>query len=280
VREMEKGRNPLWRIIAGVVALALIGGLLSFVTAFTGNPVTAFLATRAARQYVAEKYQDLDLTVGKAVYNFKMGSYMARAKSGASPDTHFAVYYRGGRVERDDYEAYVLGMHNTLQRLSDDYSALAAGIIASELGYADNTTWVMYDKGVLDEGEVIEVLTLDMEFDRGLPLETEVMIRLPETDGTLAGIAQLLEEAHRAFIKHGCVFARYGLYADNDGALVMVSGITPADIESGELVSRLEQAEREAGEAPDRGKETRDTEERAGELPEERISVFRKGKTE
>ena len=53
-------------------------------TAFTGNPVTAFLATRAARRYVAEKYQDLDLTVGKAVYNFKMGSYMARAKSGAA----------------------------------------------------------------------------------------------------------------------------------------------------------------------------------------------------
>jgi len=272
---MKLNKDNLLRLLAGAVALALIGGILFVTTSFVGNPLTAFLATRAVRQYVGEKYPALDLTVGKATYNFKTGSYMARARSGTSPDTHFAVYYRRGRVERDDYENYVLGLHNTLQRLSDEYSELAAGIIASELGYEDNTVRVMYDKEVYDNGNGAEALTLDMEFDRRLPLPAEVTIGLAAVDDTLEGIARVLMDAHRAFVNNGCVFVRYGLYAENDGALVMVHGVTPADIESGELVSRLEQAEQDRDDPAVKGQETKDSEP-PDEAPAERISVFRK----
>ena len=44
------------------------------------------------------------------------------------------------------------------------------------------------------------------------------------------------------FVDNDCNFNKYDLYAENDGMLVMVNGVTSADIESGELTDLLEKA--------------------------------------
>jgi hypothetical protein len=51
-----------------------------------------------------------------------------------------------GQVQRDNYDSYVLGMFNTLDRLADEYSTEVKQIIDNKLGYSNNTNWVMYDK--------------------------------------------------------------------------------------------------------------------------------------
>lgn len=233
--------KKLLKVLAGITAILLIGVLFFITSAFVGNPITAMRADRAVKKYLEENYSFLDLEVEKARYNFKDGSYIARAWSKTNIDIHFPIYYRDGKILRDDYNSHVLGMFNTLQRLSEEYSALAKSLVAKELGY-ENTTMVMYDKS--EYGDEKEILQLGMEFDRTLPLQTEVLLRLDLTDNSLESVAKILEDAHHVFIKHGCHFSKYGMFSEADGRLVMVNGVTPSDIKSGKLFELLKEAEK------------------------------------
>lgn len=237
---MKTTLRTVLKVLSAVTAAALIGAILFITNSFIGNPISKAMANRAIMQYVNEKYPSMDLVVGKAAYNFKDGAYAARAKSKVSIDTHFFIYYRSGKVQRDDYESYVTSMFNTLDRLSDEYSAIAKSIVAEELGYENNTTMVMYNKD--EYGKANDILKLDMEFDKALPVKSEVMLRLDLKDSSLKNIAKVITDAHEAFIKNGCKFNTYSLYAENDGMLVMINGVTPADIEDGNLANLLEKA--------------------------------------
>lgn len=236
---MNRTARRLLRIAAGIAAFALIGGLLHVTNAFVGNPVSAMMADRAIRQYVDRHYSSLYLETDKVRYNFKDGTYWATARSTTSIDTKFRIYYRNGKVIRDDYEGDVLGKFNTLQRLSLEYSRLAQHIVTDALGY-ENRTLVTYD---IDLENAADLLELDMKFDKTLPLQAEVTLRLKLGDPSLEGIARILTDAHRAFVEQDCHFRKYHLYDENEGTPVMVHGVTPADIESGDLVRLLQEAQ-------------------------------------
>jgi hypothetical protein len=248
------------KIFIRLVAAMLIVGILIIVNTFFGNPISAMVANKAIRQYVGQNYSHMDLETGKVKYNFKDGSYVATVKSKTSIDTKFFIHYRGSKINRDTYESDVLGMFNTLDRLSKEYSATAKKIIAEELGYENNTTMVMYDKDEYENANANDILELDMEFDKALPISAEVTIRLDLKDDydSLESIAKVLTDAHKAFADNGCSFRKYSLYAENDGMLVMVNEVTPSDIESGELIRLLEEAQNDSSES--------------------RINVFIKGK--
>lgn len=47
------------KILAGVVAIALIGGILYISNAFVGNPISAMMANKAIEKYVDENYSSL-----------------------------------------------------------------------------------------------------------------------------------------------------------------------------------------------------------------------------
>lgn len=238
----KESKRQVIKILAGITAIVLICGILFITNAFVGNPISAMLANQAIREYVDEKYPFLDLEIQKASYNFKDGSYVGKARSETSIDTQFNIYYRDGKVHWDDYENHVLKKFNTLQRLSSEYSLVAKEIIAKNLGYENNSTIVIYD---IDESKNIEgILELDMKFDRTLPIDAEVTIRLDLKDSSIDEISEVLTDAHKAFIDNGCHFSKYGLFSENNGVLVMVNEVTPVDIESGELTSLLEKAYR------------------------------------
>lgn len=240
---MKSRNNKLAvRIVAGVIALILILGILFVTNAFVGNPISAMMANRAIERYVNQNYSFLDLEVEKAIYDFKSSGYMARANSKTSMDTKFAIYYRYGKVQRDDYENYVLGGFNTLQRLSDEYSYIAKGIIAQELGFKDNRTMVTYNKDAYEDTK--DIIKLDMKFDRTLTLDAEVIINIDLKNNSLEEVAEVLTEAHEVFLNNDCVFNKYGLYTeeDNEGRMVSVHGVTPKDIEGGKLLEHLKKA--------------------------------------
>jgi hypothetical protein len=236
---MKDTKKLILKILTGVMAAAFLGGILFIASSFMGNPITAMLANKAVKQYIEQNYSYLDLEIEKARYNFKSGSYVAMAKSKTSMDTRFAIYYRDGKITGDTYESNVLGMFNTLQRLANEYSVIAQTIVAEELGY-ENNSMVMYDKSAYENAHYS--LELDMKFDKSLPIDAEVTIRLDLQDNSLEGIAKVLTDAHRAFADNGCNFTKYALNAENDGMLVMVHEVTPADIESGELVRLLKES--------------------------------------
>lgn len=235
------------KILAGFVAIMLIVGMLIITNAFIGNPYSEMLANKAIKQYVKLNYSFLDLEIEKANYDFKNSGYMAMATSKTSMDTKFAIYYSNGLVQRDDYQVFVLGKVNTLLRLSSEYSLVAKTIIANDLGFKNNTTYVIHDKSLSEK--LSEDLELDMKFNKGVPINPEVTIQIDIRDYSLESVVMVLTKAHKAFLDNGCVFIKYNLYATNEEENIMVNGVTPTDIEGGELFSLLKKAEmKEAGE--------------------------------
>ncbi len=234
-------KNKIFKILAGILAIILICVILFITNAFVGNPISAKLAENAVKNYVNEKYPHLDLKLEKPVYNFKDGNYIVWAKSKTSIDTRFNINYRNGEVYYDNYEFYVLDMHNTLDRLADEYTFVVRKILERELGYKDNATRVMYDKGKYENAK--DILKLDMEFDRTLPLNPEVNISIKDIkDISLENMSKILTDAHKVFVENECYFKKYGLDIGDSEIVIMVSGIIPEDIEGGQLLDLLQQA--------------------------------------
>ncbi|MCR1897545.1 hypothetical protein NSA47_00885 [Irregularibacter muris] len=233
-------KSKTLKIVAGTVGILLILAILFITNAFVGNPLSAMMANRAAQRYIDQHYASLDLELDKATYNFKDGMYMIRAKSTTSIDTHFSIYYARGKVQRDDYENYVLDGFNTWERLSKEYSHLAKEIISKELGYEDNNTMVIYD---MDEhGNYSNLLELDMKFDKSLPIDAEVTLRLELQNHSLEEITKIVTKAHKAFVNAGCHFNKYGLFSESNNTMIMIGEITPEDIEGGQLLDLLKEA--------------------------------------
>ena len=266
------------RIISGIIALALIAGILLVASAFMGNPISIMIANRAAREYVRENYSFLDLELERAKYDFKSSNYFIKAHSKTSKDTHFSISYSSGEIVRDTYKNDVLDGFNTLFRLSKEYSVLAKEILEEELGYKDIHTSVMYAKENYENNN--NIIKLDMDFDKTLPLDPEVSISTDLEDNSLENISKKLIDIHNAFLKNDCVFKEYSLYSENNkGKLVNINGVKPEDIESGELLQRLirakekdEKERKNIEEKIDKGQPIdKDGEE---EFHESRISVF------
>jgi len=232
--------RKLWRGIAGIIAVVLILCILLITNAFVGNPISVKLAEKAIDEYIEENYPSLDLEIGKPVYNFKDGSYVVRVRSNTSIDTNFHVNYRGGEICYDSYESDVLGLFNTLSRLSKEYSNLVTDIVANELGYKENSTWVNYDENIYENPS--QVLELDMRFDRELPISAEIMIDIDIESPSLDEASIILAKAHKVFKEKRCNFEKYGLSLKDEKAIINIMGVKPRDIESGKLLDLLKEA--------------------------------------
>lgn len=256
------------KIIVLIIASSLIAVILFIANSFTGNPISSAFANRAIKDYAAQNYSSLDLEVEKAHYNFKYGGYMARAKSKSSIDNHFAIYYRNGKVQRDDYESYVLGKYNTLSRLEDEYSELVIPMLSKVVGLENNRAMVQVEKREYLKAN--ENIKLDMNFNKTLPIDFNLTIRADLSDNSLKSIATILENAHKVLVYNGCTFTAYDISSEYDGVLVMISNVTPSDIESGELEKLLQDAQNYEDDELDK------TIEKGDEKPEpaKRIRVF------
>ncbi|MFZ7132479.1 MAG: hypothetical protein ACOWWR_09010 [Eubacteriales bacterium] len=243
---MKHKKKYIRRILVGVVIIALIGSILFVMNAFMGNPISAFFAKKSIIRYVDENYSDLDLKTEKVYFDFKNGSYFARTKSDSSIDTHFNIYYQNGKVVRDDYEGNVLGLFNTMERFSDQYTDIAKNIVSKDIGYEDNNTMVMYNKNEYENAATL--LELDMKFEKTLPLDAEVYIQVDLKENTIEQVARVLLDAHEAFKENNCNFSAYNLFsATDDGDIISVSGVTPDIIENGQLLKLLENAHKQNG---------------------------------
>ena len=110
------------KILAGLTAFVLIGGILWFANGLLGNPISKAIANNTAKKYIEENYYDMNLEVSDAFYSFKSGSYYVDVKSSTSKDTYFSISISSiGKIEYDSYEDNVIKKFNTYIRLNELY---------------------------------------------------------------------------------------------------------------------------------------------------------------
>ncbi len=106
-----------------IALIALLCAAAYLFNAFFGNPISAYLAERSARAYLAKHYGQLDVEIMRFGYSFKTADYYAQVASPTSVDTHFSVYMRmNGEVRYDTYDSVTSGW-NTWRRLESEYRA-------------------------------------------------------------------------------------------------------------------------------------------------------------
>ncbi len=132
VKSTVSRRPTALRVIAAVIALALIVLLLTGANDLLGNPVSYLLAKTNSEKYVAEKYGGEGYAVKSVSYSFKFKNYLALAEKPGSEDCRFTVYCgMDGKPDGDNYDIYVAGGENTRGRIEESYRKLADGIFES-----------------------------------------------------------------------------------------------------------------------------------------------------
>ncbi len=119
------------KIIAAVIAFALIAGLSYFAFALLGNPITYSIVKSKAKKYVAENYADEGYVLTDVSYSFKFGDYLAHVEKPGSEDCRFTVFYGTlGKFSRDDY-ANIEDGSNVQRRLNMRYRELCDTVLES-----------------------------------------------------------------------------------------------------------------------------------------------------
>ena len=126
-------KKKILKVLALIVAIALIIGIGLFANALVGNPVSKFLATKGAEEHLAKNYGDKDFVVEEVNYDFKTDGYYARVTSPTSIDSHFSLSFNWlGKLELDCYDDDVTTGWNTAMRLEDDYRNAVKAVTESK----------------------------------------------------------------------------------------------------------------------------------------------------
>lgn len=235
------------RMIAGVLGVFLMGIVLWGANDLLGNPISAAFATHKVEAYVAEKYPELDLEVGKAHYNFKFNNYMVNVSSKTSIDTRFTIEYRKGTIRYDGYESYVQGKFNTRDRLGETCAKEVISLLSRIPQLEDNTTMVDFvDPERLENSEresLEKSIVLDMPFNKELTSNMLITIRAELTDTSPKNLEEILKESYAILKEAGYEFKSYGLFSETKEMLVMIHDVSSEDIANGQLLKALEEAE-------------------------------------
>ena len=125
-------KKKFLKVLALVVAIILIIGIGIFANGLVGNPVSKYLATKSANEYLEKTYSDKDFVIEEVNYDFKTGGYYARVTSPTSIDSHFSLSFDlMGKLVLDAYDDVTSGW-NTAMRLEDDYRNAVKAITESK----------------------------------------------------------------------------------------------------------------------------------------------------
>lgn len=171
-------KKKVFKIIALILALVLIGFLCWFANGLMGNPLSKLLATKTAEEYIRQTYPESDFYMERIAFSFKDSCYHAFIQSPTSVDTHFSLTIDMlGKLRLDTYDTVANGW-NTYQRLEEDYRALTDTLIDSpdfpygtDIGYGSlemNYLVAMNDPNITDIPDyalAIDDLIVDRQYD-------------------------------------------------------------------------------------------------------------------
>ena len=190
--------------VAAVVILLILGFAFCLINSFSGNPVSAFVASRRIQDYVTVNYPASDLVLSDVKYNFKNNAYGCHAQSPKSEDTKFYIQYNHGRVS-DDYEYEVANHFTTYRRLSKDFDDMATDIIGKE--YPHETTLII--------GDLIgdtQLLTPDVPLNLSdMPLQLSLTVYILSDVRNEEQMASFLLELHQLMLSKKIPIDQYSL---------------------------------------------------------------------
>ena len=119
------------KIIALIIAVALIIGICWAANGLNGNPISKWLAKRGANNYLKEHYPNTDYYIEDLGFSFKFTGYYAHVRSESSIDTQFSLNIdMAGNVFYDTFEDVKAG-YITSRRLEQEYRELTKQIFES-----------------------------------------------------------------------------------------------------------------------------------------------------
>lgn len=135
-------KKKVLKIIAFIIAIALILGICWVANGLNGNPISKMLAKKAANEYLEANFPDTDYYIEELGFSFKFTGYYAHVRSESSMDTQFTLEIDMlGNVFYDTYDDVLKGAI-TARRLEQDYRALTdqifenpAFLYSTDIGY-------------------------------------------------------------------------------------------------------------------------------------------------
>lgn len=243
-------KKKLWlRILAAVSAFGLLFIAAWITLSFTGDPISAALSQRAAKDYIQQSgLYTMGFEVSRAAYNFKLGGYLVHAVSPHNPDLHFDIICRNGKVDYDTYQSDVLENGNVISRFQEEYRALLQ-IQMEQAGLGRINLFI----GV-NEPQDSAVWVPGMAFDPNLPVEKSIQLYPDLEKLTLEEAAGYLQKVSAFLREKGHHFTSIGLFDTDDEHTVMLSDIPVEQIEKPGFLDYLRQVQ-EAQEADEQTKE-------------------------
>ena len=154
-------KKKVLKIIAFIIAIALILGICWVANGLNGNPISKMLAKKAANEYLEANFPDTDYYIEELGFSFKFTNYYAHVRSKTSMDTQFTLEIDMlGNVYFDTYES-VTGGFVTARRVEQEYRELTNQIFEnlsfpypSDIGYG---TLEIYPQEALDDPNVNDI---------------------------------------------------------------------------------------------------------------------------
>lgn len=151
--------------------LLILGFVLYFVSLFTGNPVSQFIASHEIQHYAAITYPTLDLELSKIKYNFKNSAYGCHAQSKKARIQNFI----SGIAAVESVTTINMKVANhftTYRRISKDFNHIVADIIEKE--YSHKTTLIIGDL-IGDTQQLTPDLPLNLN---NIPLQLSLTVNI------------------------------------------------------------------------------------------------------
>ncbi len=211
-------KKKVLKILALVLAIILIIGIGLFANALVGNPVSKYLATKSANEYIEKTYSDKNFVIEEVTYDFKTGGYYARVTSPTSIDSHFSLSFDWmGKLELDAYDDVTSGW-NTAMRLEDDYRNAVKAVTESKdfsekyfLAYGE-IPCVLSDYPIDEEHPEYALQRNDLVLDKVYDIREvganhgKLVLWAYDDEVTIERLAELLLDVKNKFDKSGVTF--------------------------------------------------------------------------
>ncbi len=264
-------KKKVLKIIAFVIAIALILGICWMANGLNGNPISKMLAKKAANEYLAEHFPGTDYYIQELGFSFKFSNYYAHVRSETSMDTQFTLDIDMlGNVYFDTYKS-VTGGFVTARRVEQEYRELTKQIFEnpsfiykSDIQYG---TLEIYPQEAFDDPLATDIpsyslvqddLVIDKVYDiRELGRQAgHLIVYVDDQELTFENAAKILLDIKAQFDEANIPFRAIDLSMRTDGERINFDHFPYEDIYEEGLVERIKAAhdEREAYYAEQYGK--------------------------